>query len=278
MIKYLLPYGWFGLLILLSGEVLLFSENLIISVWFTPVIWTGYILFLDSIVLKRTGTSFLKRTSSFLPLILILSIGTWLIFEGYNLLIKNWYYVNLPENIPVRYFGYAWAFATIFPGIFITYDFLYSFKWFKKFKIKPLILTQRTYHFIIIISTICSIYPLILPNEYLFPLIWISFIFLLDAVNYLLEGDSLFRDLEEGKPGRIYALFSAGLICGLLWEFWNYWAYSKWIYTVPYLPDLKIFEMPVLGYLGFPPFAVECFVFYQFYKIILRRVGMNLKY
>jgi hypothetical protein len=45
----------------------------------------------------------------------------------------------------------------------------------------------------------------------------------------------------------------------VLWEFWNYWALAKWTYTVPYLDHLKVFEMPVLGYLGFPPFVLECY-------------------
>ena len=51
-------------------------------------------------------------------------------------------------------------------------------------------------------------------------------------------------------------------MCGLLWECWNYWARTKWVYTVPVPPDIKIFEMPLAGYLGFPVFAVECFVMY----------------
>ena len=41
---------------------------------------------------------------------------------------------------------------------------------------------------------------------------------------------------------------------------------SKWIYTVPILGDIKIFEMPVLGYFGFPPFALECFTMYVFVR------------
>ena len=51
-------------------------------------------------------------------------------------------------------------------------------------------------------------------------------------------------------------------MCGVLWEFWNYWAETKWLYTVP-LPEwlrIQLFEMPVIGFLGFPPFAVEYFV------------------
>ena len=48
----------------------------------------------------------------------------------------------------------------------------------------------------------------------------------------------------------------------MIWEFWNYWAHTKWIYAVPILPEVRIFEMPILGFGGFPPFAVECFVMY----------------
>ena len=65
------------------------------------------------------------------------------------------------------------------------------------------------------------------------------------------------------------ALLAAGLICGFLWEFWNYWALTKWTYTVPYFGDIKLFEMPVLGYLGFPPFAIECWAMYIFVRSLL---------
>jgi hypothetical protein len=36
----------------------------------------------------------------------------------------------------------------------------------------------------------------------------------------------------------------------------------SWTYTVPYLGNVKIFEMPVLGYLGFPFFAIESWAMY----------------
>ena len=52
----------------------------------------------------------------------------------------------------------------------------------------------------------------------------------------------------------------------MLWEFWNYWARAKWHYTVPIMENLKIFEMPVPGYLGFPAFALECFTMYVFVR------------
>ena len=50
---------------------------------------------------------------------------------------------------------------------------------------------------------------------------------------------------------------------GFVWELLNIGARVKWIYTVPFFEQLKLFEMPVPGFLGFPPFAVECFVLWQ---------------
>jgi len=57
----------------------------------------------------------------------------------------------------------------------------------------------------------------------------------------------------------------------LVWECWNYWAHTKWIYNVPVPPDIKIFEMPLAGYGGFPAFAVECFAMYVFVRHLIWR-------
>ncbi len=51
---------------------------------------------------------------------------------------------------------------------------------------------------------------------------------------------------------------------GIFWEFWNYWAIPKWIYNVPFVGFFKIFEMPILGYFGYFPFAFELYTMYFF--------------
>jgi len=38
---------------------------------------------------------------------------------------------------------------------------------------------------------------------------------------------------------------------------------------VPYLGNIKLFEMPVLGFLGFLPFAIECWAMYIFSRSLL---------
>jgi hypothetical protein len=63
-----------------------------------------------------------------------------------------------------------------------------------------------------------------------------------------------------------------GLLCGVVWEFWNYWAGAKWSYSIPFFNKWKIFEMPVLGFLGFLPFALECWVLYHLLRAIPRHM------
>jgi hypothetical protein len=38
---------------------------------------------------------------------------------------------------------------------------------------------------------------------------------------------------------------------------------------VPFAGDLKLFEMPVLGFLGFVPFAFAAFALYHFLRALL---------
>lgn len=93
--------------------------------------------------------------------------------------------------------------------------------------------------------------------------LWVGLIYLLDPINRWMGGPSLLADWRAGRYGRTAALMLGGATCGLLWEFWNYWAVAKWTYHLPFLGALeqyRYFEMPLLGFLGFLPFACECWV------------------
>jgi hypothetical protein len=110
--------------------------------------------------------------------------------------------------------------------------------------------------------------PFVVPPSvarYLAAPVWLGFIFLLDPINARLGVERLTRE-------RIINLAWSGLLCGILWESWNFWSRAKWHYTVPIMEHLKIFEMPVPGYLGFPAFAFECFTMYVFVRALAWRV------
>ena len=119
--------------------------------------------------------------------------------------------------------------------------------------------------------------PIIAPRiaPYLAAPVWLGFIFLLDPINARLGGESLFADWRAGRFDRTLNLIGSGFLCGVLWELWNYWSRAKWHYTVPIMENLKIFEMPVPGYLGFPAFALECFTMYVFVRLLWIRVKSN---
>src|SRR5207247_10785103 len=82
---------------------------------------------------------------------------------------------------------------------------------------------------------------------------------------------SLFADIARGSWGRIARLMAAGLFAGVLWESFNALARGRWIYTVPFLEHWKIFEMPLVGFLGFPFFALEVWSLYHLLAPITSR-------
>ena len=97
-----------------------------------------------------------------------------------------------------------------------------------------------------------------------FPLVWGAALLIADPIVLRRRPEaSLFGDLATGFWGRIVRLMLAGLAVGLVWEFLNFWARGKWIYTVPWLEHTKLFEMPPLGFLGFPFFALEAWAVYH---------------
>ena len=259
-------HGIFGIILLLLSEILLFKKVDPFYSWFYSFAWWSYILIIDAVIYRLKGSSLiLSRTKEFFMMI-PWSIFIWLIFEAANLSLENWYYINLPRSMVERWGGYVIAYGTVLPGISETTELLESLGLFRKSKIKKTVISGEGGSVLILLGTLCLVSSLLIP-EYCFPLIWMGFTFLLEPFNYRLGGKSLLRDLEEGNPRKIYLLLIAGLICGFLWEFWNFWALSKWVYTVPFFQRGKGFEMPFLGFLGFPPFAIQAYVIYNFISL-----------
>lgn len=258
-------YGTLGLLIIILGEVLLFFDISPVGVYFTPLQWTGYILCVDGVIYFLSGRSIITTRRREFLVMLPWSVLCWGIFEVYNLHLRNWTYVGLPENWTARWIGYIWSFATIFPAIFETADALQLL-----LPDKPMRSLRISKGLLLILSVTGLLFlavPLVLPQDIagkLFAFIWIGFLLLLDPFNHILGGASLLKDLAEGRFARVISLALSGILCGILWEFWNYWAVAKWVYSVPIsFVGPKIFEMPLLGFLGFIPFALECFAMHQ---------------
>jgi hypothetical protein len=268
-------YGYVGLGIILAGEALLFRRVEPVATYFTPLAWTGYLLAVDAAVFSLRGRSRLVSAPRQFVSAALWSIPLWLIFEAYNLHLQNWTYVGMPAAFWQRALGSLWAFATIIPALLESADLLAALGLFKSTSARGWRFWLGNVNLMVIIGALFLAVPLALPAQwaaYLFALVWLGFIFLLEPINLARGHDSLLRDLKQNRGRRLYCLMTAGLLCGLLWEFWNFWASARWVYIFPFAQDWKVFEMPLPGYLGFPFFALECFALYHFASGELRRL------
>ena len=261
--KKILPfYGIFGIILLILSEILHLKKVEPFYSWFYCFAWWSYILLIDAIIYRLKSNSLLINRRKEFFLLIPWSVFIWLIFEAANLSLENWYYINLPNSTVERWLGYAIAYGTVLPGIFETMELLETLGLFKTSSIKKTVISRGDQQVLVALGTLFLIASVLIPH-YFFPLAWVGFIFLLEPFIYRSGGRSFLKDLEEGSPRKMYLFLIAGLICGFLWEFWNFWTRSKWVYTVPFFEEMRVFEMPLLGFLGFPPFAVQAYVMYN---------------
>ena len=257
-----------GMGIILVSEVLLFHGNVWVRTYFTPLVWTGYIIFIDALIALRKGESPLTARRKEFLLLIPISIISWYIFEGVNLLLKNWSYINLPEGTAARWLGYAWSYATITPAIFVTAEIIDALIGNRLRNRRPIDFTPRTESIFFYAGFLLFVIVLIFPSPYLCPLPWIAILLWFEGMNDRLAIGSFSEMFRAGDYGLFVSLLISGALCGFLWESWNFWALTKWNYHVPYLPNVKLFEMPLVGYFGFPTFALECFLLYRFIRVL----------
>ncbi len=229
--------------------------------YFFPL-WLGYILTVDGLVHRRTGTSPLARSGYRFTLLFILSVPLWWLFEGFNQIIKNWTY-HFPEaQGTVEYALRASVpFATVIPAVFVTTELVRSCRLNPFGKLPALDQTPARLLMLHSLGWAMLVAVLMAP-DYAFPLVWLSVFFIIDPIATYLGGNSVGAYARRGDWSPISNLAIGTLICGVFWELWNYYSLPKWTYSIPYAEVLHIFEMPLLGYGGYIPFGLEIFSLY----------------
>ncbi len=268
-------HGWVGLGVVVGAEALLVAGQPVVAGWFTPIVWSGYVMLVDALVARLRGRSYLTTDRAEGVLVALASIACWWLFEWYNaprfwrggeeVLGLWWRYHGLESNLFLRSIGYDWAFATIFPALFLTAA-LARASLLRHVRVRPWAPSPRALSVAQALGLVSVALPLVVVSAWLVPLVWIGWALLLEPANYRSGRPSWLRELAAGDASLLCALLASGAVCGALWEFWNFWAATRWTYSVPYLGHLKLFEMPVLGYLGFPPFALECYAMYHWLR------------
>jgi len=228
-------------------------------------LWLGYILVVDALVEVRRGSSLWSRSRWLFLSLFIASAPVWWLFEFFNRYLQNWHYIG-GDNWPfLKYYLIATLdFSTVIPAILTTAELMASFDFIRNRGPGPSIRFTRQRALLLSVGGALMALSVILWPRYTFPLVWLSIFFLLDPINDLRHRPSLIRYIAQSEWRPIIALWLAGLMCGFFWEMWNFYALPKWIYTVPFVGFLHVFEMPILGYGGYLPFAMEVFALYYF--------------
>lgn len=272
LIKKKLPmYGWLGVLLIVIFWVLNWTLDGLRTHWGFFPLWLGYCLTIDAVVFLRKGSSLLTRNPAAYAGLFILSIPSWWLFEFINGYTQNWHYVGREQFSDLQYVLFSsLSFSTVMPAVFGTAELVGTFGWIRAVKQGPRIkarpvLTISAFGSGLLMFWLLRSWPL-----YFFPLVWVSVLFVIEPLNVWLRHRSLFQCIGEGNWKPVLALCTGCLVCGFFWEMWNFYSCPKWVYQVPFVDFLHIFEMPLLGYGGYLPFSLELFAIYNLITGLLK--------
>ncbi len=278
---------WIGVLLFVPTAIVMwgkFSEpKILINFSVIPMFW-GFSLMLDGVTYVRNrGCSIFSDMPRTLVGIGLASIFGWLIFEYLNFFVSdNWCYPKA-DLIGISSF-YAYALigsAGLMPMTIEVYSFLTTFKGLKnRYSYGPkIVLSKKGQYTALIISLLVSFAISFYPDE-LFFAIWFIPLIVLSLLMDIMGLWTPFRPIaEKGNWTPLALICMAQFIMGFLHESWNYLSAGHnpfktfnpdyWIYSVPYVDVLHVFEMPLLGYFGYVPFGAYFWVWWLVVAFIL---------
>jgi hypothetical protein len=265
-------HGWIGASLILVFWLVNWNMEGLRTHWGFFPMWLGYCLLIDALVFYRTGTSLVTRSLTRYLGLFVVSAPSWWLFEVINVRTQNWLYLGAEYFTPWAYAFWATLnFSTVIPAVFGTAELVRSFSFIKGIKRGPVIKPDPLTTVLFFTSGLVLFGLMMVWPVYFFPFVWLSVYFILEPLNIWLRNRSLARYTRIGDWRPIIALWIGALICGFFWEMWNVFSFPKWIYQVPGVGVLHIFEMPLLGYGGYMPFALELYALYHLIAGLLGR-------
>jgi len=224
-------------------------------------LWLGYVLAVDGLGEMRNGTSLLSRSRRRFVALFFLSIPVWWFFELMNDRLGNWEYVGSDVFGPIEYaLLCSVSFSTVMPAVLCTAELVRGFAWIERFAHGPVVRATPGLLLGLAGTGVGFFVAMLVWPRAFYPFLWISGVLLLEPLCRWIGRRSLMADLERGDWRPWMSLWTGVLVCGICWELWNFWSYPKWVYHVPGVGFLHVFEMPLLGYLGYLPFALQLFL------------------
>jgi len=228
-------------------------------------LWLGYILVVDAIVYRRTGSSLWTRSRRGFALLFVLSAPAWWLFEIINNRTGNWEYHGASGFTPLQYnLLSTLCFSTVMPAVFETAELARTFRWVNSLRPCGRVPDTSQVNATLWLTGLVMLALTLLWPRFFYPFVWISLVLILEPMNRLLRRPHLLEWLAEGNWRSVVSLGLGALICGFFWELWNEWSWPQWTYHTPGANVLHIFKMPLPGYGGYIPFALELFALKNF--------------
>ena len=159
--------------------------------------------------------------------------------------------------------------------MFETAELVRTFRWIERFSSGTRIETTQKLNLGIFLGGVAMFVLTLLWPRYCYPFVWTSLLLILEPINRWLGRRNFLAFLSAGDWRPIVSLSVGAVSCGFFWEMWNFYSWPKWIYHTPGAQFLHVFEMPLLGYLGYVPFGLELFALKNF--IWPKGPGLRLK-
>ena len=250
-----------------------------VSLHMTPVAWIAFLMVLDGLLVMLPGGSPMRARPRRFVLCFLASVPIWLWFDWVNFsFVHAWDYHGLPEATVHRYAMYFFAFGAICPAMFLVAE-VFQRLGLVRLTGAPVRIGRAGTAVAVALGLVFLAFPFLVAAPIGTLTMWLAWILLLEPLNRRIGAPSVLADWEAGRYGRTVSLLAGGLVCGFLWEFWNWWAAAKWTYDLPFMGPaeaVRYFEMPVIGLLGFPPFAIECWAMFQTLTWTLSRLAPRI--
>jgi hypothetical protein len=257
--------GWVGTFLLAVCWPLNWTLSGVRTAYLFFPLWLGYILLVDGLVQLRSGSSLWTRNRRGFYFLFVLSAPSWWLFELINRRTGNWQYLGAGGFTPLEYHVLCTlSFSTVMPAVFETAELVRTFRWIDSLRWGARIPDTHRFRVGFFLAGLMMLAVTLIQPKWFYPLMWISLWLILEPMNRKLGRRHLLERLRQGDWRPLVSLSFGALICGFFWEMWNYWSWPQWIYHTPGVGYFHVFEMPLLGYGGYIPFALELYALMNF--------------
>lgn len=273
---------WIGVVALGTSLLLLWTkshEPVLFLNWSDfPLFW-GLVLVIDGWAYKRNGgKSLISEYPEALVGIGVSSAFGWMLFEYLNFFVDdNWYYPFGDIIDREQFLLYAIVISTgliplafVFYGLFNTIPILQN-----RYTQGPKIIMSENVKTIVLVISLISLFAAGLFPNVLFFSLWLTPALVIGLVLDKVGVWTPLRSIGQGnwRPTLVFGL--TYLAAGLCLECENYFsgihlgseviytqAPAYWQYSLPYVNRFHLFEMPILGFIGYIPFSLYCWVYW----------------